>query len=210
MRIDLVTVIHPEDMHRPRNKYTFRAPANSGIEKDDYVIVKIKNGETLAKVISVLVDIDESDSTMNFIRSVSSIGDKVIQPVIARLKRENITYSPIEKFCGFVEKGYLDNYLAEKKASKVQEILTRKERLASYMKIGMKYYSIEQGLDRDKGFYLYPQEYTYGECKADQIRIEDENIFFDLDEIKKIIEILMGNVDGFSQINIHHELAKIL
>ena len=48
--IDLVTIIHPEDKREPKFKYTFKAPVNSGIEKDDYVIANIKGKETLGKV----------------------------------------------------------------------------------------------------------------------------------------------------------------
>ena len=125
-KIDLITVIHPEDIRFAKQKYTFYAPANSEISEDDYILV---NDNKIAKVVSVLHNVDEEGDTVKFIRSVSSLGDKKLKPVVAKLKPEYIIYNDSFGLDSIIGPEALDNYLKGKTESKVQETYIEKQRL---------------------------------------------------------------------------------
>jgi len=188
--IDLITVVHPEDKREPKFKYTFKAPANSGIKSGDYVIADIKGKETLGSVVSVLENVDEESNLMNYIRTVSTIKNQKLKPISYKLVKVALVDESIEK---------------------QQE---NNSEFSNNIPLGTVYYSIEQGVNSvgiSREHYLYPAEYTYCDCEADANRIESGNMFFDEDEVKKIVEVIMGNIiDKSKFIEIKKELKKIM
>lgn len=188
--IDLITVIHPEDKRVPKFKYTFKAPANSGIKSGDYVIVDIKGREVLGAVISVLENINEQSSLMNYIRTVSTIKDQKLKPISYKLVKVALVDATDDD----------DN----------------NKNTDSSIAIGTNYFSIEQGMTGgrfacSREYYLYLAEYTYCDCNWDIMRIEEGNIFSNKEEGNKIIEAIMKNVtDRTKLIDVKKELKKIL
>ena len=188
MRIDLVTVVHPEDVRNPHQKYTFMAPANSGIKIGDYVIVESKSETSnLGKVISILPDIEDEGSTINYIRSVSTLGNRELKKVLSRLV-------PVD----------LVNMEEEEQTEDV------KDNIEISINLGDRYYSICQALE-GKRFYLYFEEFTFVDCPADIERIEAHNIFSTKDEVLGIIELIYkNNIDSSKVIDIAKEISKII
>lgn len=185
--IDLVTIIHPEDKREPKFKYTFKAPVNSGIEKDDYVIADIKGKETLGKVISVLENVDEDSQLMNYIRTVSTIKDQKLKPLSYKLEKVALEYENVDN-----EK--------ENDSSIIPDI-----------PIGTIYYSIEQGVSAfPVEFHLFVGEYTYCDCEADAERIKSGNMFFNKAEAERISIILSNISDNSKMIDIKEALKMIL
>jgi hypothetical protein len=184
--IDLVTIVHPEDKREPKFKYTFKAPVNSGIEKDDYVIADIKGKETLGKVISVLENVDEDSQLMNYIRTVSTIKDQKLKPLSYKLEKVALEYEKAD---------------SEKENDPLIII-----------PIGAIYYSIEQEMSASpREFRLFVCEYTYCDCEADAARLKSGNMFFHKGEAERIIEILSNNINDKSKmIDIKKALKMIL
>lgn len=186
--IDLVTIIHPEDKREPKFKYTFKAPVNSGIEKDDYVIANIKGKETLGKVISVLENVDEDSQLMNYIRTVSTIKDQKLKPLSYKLEKVALEY---------------ENSDNEKENDSL---------IIPDIPIGTIYYSIEQEIRTYPNweFHLFVCEYTYCDCEADAERLKSGNMFFNKAEAERISIILSNISDNSKMINIEKTLKVIL
>ena len=205
-KIDLVTIVHPEDKRTPKYKYTFKAPANSGIQSGDYVIADIKDKEVLGKVVSVLTNIEEEGELMKYVRSISTIENQKLKPIKYKLEKVRLEYH------SDMEQELIDTYLSIENLDEYLNI-TRKENLRNTLDLGTNYFTIEQRLDSvglDRRYKLYVEEYTYTGNTMDNLRIEIGNIFFDKNEAEKIIEIISENVDDSKFIDIKKELKKIM
>ena len=141
----------------------------------------------LGKVISILPDIEDEGSTINYIRSVSTLGNRELKKVLSRLV-------PVD----------LVNMEEEEQTEDV------KDNIEISINLGDRYYSICQALE-GKRFYLYFEEFTFVGCPADIERIKAHNIFSTKDEVLGIIELIYkNNIDSSKVIDIAKEISKII
>lgn len=92
-QFDFVLCKHPND----NRNFLFRAPAYSGLNKGDTVMVDTKYGEQLAKVVSC-VTVDTLDQPkIDFIINAMDVEGKEIKRVLSRVLYSRFDYSEEKK-----------------------------------------------------------------------------------------------------------------
>lgn len=220
MKIDLVVVSHPEDTRSPKGRYIFKAPANSKLQKDDYVVSECNGREVLGKVISVLENVDE-ESNIDFIRSVSN--DRIHD-----IKQLSYKLNKVPFGCGIKEtasKTIKDvvwntvpapNYVSMSNPIPIpapvsaeapnHALMERMDNLLNKIKSGKQYYYI--GIEDDR--FIVSEGLYDCHSAQDFNRIFNNNAFTTFKEAADILTVLQETVPVTENTNVNVEVHDIM